>query len=119
MTVEEIKKAVPATNPEERKRLKLKYGHYYTISKEERAAALRGERIDHHLTEHEAEMCGYPDYDPEWFNKYGTPSDFSGLYSLRNDRELSLFYSSISLNISIPKNMESDYIFVENIDDYR
>jgi hypothetical protein len=119
MTAEEIKKI---KDPQERGRLYTKYGYFGSISPEERAAALRGERIDHHLTEFEAiNMCGYFDYNPEDFNKFGTPTSFSGLYMLRDDMELSLYYSSMAINMDFPENMRSDYREVEsiNLNDYK
>jgi hypothetical protein len=106
MTIEEIKKI---ESIKEQKAMLVKYGYFGSISQEERAAALRGERIDHHLTELEASWCfGFPDYEPEKFNKYFTPKTYAHLYGYRGDEELEKYYESF-IKSRDPFPVGSDY----------
>jgi len=84
-------------------------GHIGSISEEERKRALKGERIDHHLTDFEATVV-WSIENKDTFNKNSTPKGFCYLYGWRKDKELEDYYFSISTFFeNIPLNHESDY----------
>jgi len=105
MTIEEIKqlptpreraKAISKLKtPAERHKAWEESGFLGKISAEERAAALRGERIDHHITPEEIDAL-YGETGFRNFNERATAFDLSGLYSWRRDAEMVDYYDSIA-----------------------
>ena len=107
MTTEKIDKI---RDHKERFRLRKENGYIGSISEDERRRALNGERIDHHLTDDEAQAFWSVE-NKNTFNKMASPNSYSSLYAWRHDKELADYYASISFDFPI--------IPIDNISDFR